>query len=189
MSEKTTIVNQVIKEVKKGTSGKGEWGHWTLYKIKFAQNDKTFSWFACDADIIPTPGMTALIVKYTVETSERNDKQYINYTIKNLEMDASNSVINNNFTPNKSNAEFNDMKDISIYSSYAKDLIVAMLPYNKKMQESTHAQLCDAAILRGKRMFQIAKNNNTKPAQPKPEPVKQPEPEQHPEPEDKDLPF
>ena len=196
MPEPITIVNQVVKEIiDSGKTGETEYGEWKLYKLKFMQSDKKFSWFAGIDDKIPAVGQNLLVVKYTEETKGK----YTNYTIKKIEIDPTSQssqqrVSEPTYHPVN---ESNNIKEISIFTAYAKDLFVAKLQIDKKIinqesgEEMSIPEICKQAVLCGKAMFNLAigkaKATTAKPAaQPKPpaQPAPKPEPVDVP-----DIPF
>jgi hypothetical protein len=156
MPEQQTLVNQVVKEIKKtDKTGTNEYGNWTLYKLKFMQIDKTFSYFKKDGETLPDVGTNLLLVKY-VEDKKGNTTYY---TIKKIEIDPTSQSSQQRVsepTYHQLASSDSGIKEISIFTAYAKDLFVAKMQTDKSIQEMPISEICKQAVLCGRAMYNLA---------------------------------
>lgn len=152
--EKKRLTDQIISEITKGKSGSSEYGDWTLYKIKLTQRKELFSWFASEKDTIPRPKDIILYMEYV--ENQKDNKTY--YTIKKMEFGESNIATDDNYVPPSTKVNSTNTYDsaTSMYVAYAKDLVIAAIPFNEELKKAKVKDLCDVVATCGKRMFEIA---------------------------------
>ena len=211
MPEPTILVNQKITEVtfrKDGVSPKGNTPY-KLYTVNLQGRSEDFSYFQDSDKPYLTAGMNVIVFKFTTSIKGK----YTNHTINEIEIDPTSQSSQQRISEPTYHPvnESNNIKEISIFTAYAKDLFVAKLQIDKKIinqesgEEMSIPEICKQAVLCGKAMFNLAigkaKATTAKPAaQPKPpaQPAPKPEPVDVPDipfgdvvppPDESDLPF
>ncbi len=124
-----TLVDVTIKSVKPGPSGETEHGLWQIHNIYLEGHKEKFTYFEKDGEMIPEPGMKIRVFDYE---SEQKGK-YMNHTIKRLTYADGQKHNPRTDTeipkraPQGIPAPQNDLGPVSMYVSYHKDYVIAIL--------------------------------------------------------------
>jgi len=192
------LTNIEISKVYKGKSGESEYGPWQAYNFYVKGYDHKFGYFQKKGGIVPVQGMKILVLEY--EINQRGE--YTNYDVKRIELLKDTSQLGQKPPQAASEPRGSTQRDSSLtmYISYAKDLMVALMSVSNFGAFPTHFQdysfedMCNDVVKRGMAMQDMAMESvcESKP-EPNTGPIKIPETPDNsqapPPPGDNDIPY
>ena len=186
------LTNLKIRKVFKGKSGEGEYGPWQAWNMYFDGNeehkDTKFGYFSGGNKPAPREGMVVDLIEF--ETKEKGG--YENRVITKLLPAEIQPDPETSTTGNSRNSPNGGQTRMSMYVSYAKDILVAKIAAggsakNSRIMSMGLTEICEIVARAGKRMCDIAENGAGE-EQPDEEPKQEPEKDNVPEGEE-DVPF
>ena len=124
-----TLTNVEVGKVFKGKSGEGQYGPWQIHDVYLRDDKRKLTYFEKDG-LIPEAGMIIQVLKFEVVQKG----EYTNYTVKELTPDPNwysgkEPEIPHQKPPSVAGSTQGVKRDSSVtmYVSYAKDLMVALL--------------------------------------------------------------
>lgn len=147
-----------ITKVYEGKKGESQHGPWTAYNFYIDDSDwkdQKFGYFQSGKKPVPAVGMVLGKLEYKVEEKDG----YTNYSVSKLEVKPeTEKPVPQTKAPAKEEKTKPDQRKeatkpvpvsdsgsdryLSMYMAYAKDLMVAMLPFSKKLQKCELDEIC-----------------------------------------------
>lgn len=166
--------NVEITKVQPGKTGESQYGSWKAYNFYISDpdwKDQKFGYFQSGQKPEPLVGM--LLSKLEFEITHKGE--YTNYEVGKLELTSSEkplpqTQIQTGKTkpkpePGQKKEETKPLPEppgqdryLSMYMAYAKDLVVAMMPFSKKLQKCELDEVC-RLIARGGLILQTSAND------------------------------
>jgi len=163
------LTNVEISKVYEGKSGESEYGPWTAYNFYVKGYDHKFGYFQKDGGLAPAKGMKILMLEY--EIKQRGE--YTNYDVKRIELlkDISTDTLNPPQTAPGPHGKTQRDSNVTMFISYAKDLMVALLPYHAGYNQMELEDLANIVTQTGMNMQD--KTSSSKP-EPNTDPIEMP---------------
>lgn len=165
-----TITNVEVSKVYPGPKGEGEYGPWQIWNFYLKDDKRKFSFFEKDG-LIPQEGMQIQVLKFEV----KQKGEYTNHDVKELTLQAdwydgkepeSSEAVQSTISTKRDSS-------VTMYISYAKDLMVALLA-SGAYPGLTLEQAADLVTQVGMMMQDEADDDGS--AQPNTDPIEIPEP-------------
>lgn len=170
------LLNVEITRVQPGKTGSGQYGPWKAYNFYISDpdwKDQKFGYFQSGQKPEPQVGMH--LGKLEFEIKQKGE--YTNYEVGKLEAASSEKPLPQTQTqtqtetakpklePGQKKEEAKPLPEppsqdryLSMYMAYAKDLVVAMMPFSKKLQKCELDEVC-RLIARGGLILQTSAND------------------------------
>ena len=169
------LLNVEITRVHPGKTGESQYGSWKAYNFYISDpdwKDQKFGYFQSGQKPEPLVGMLLSKLEFTVTKETKNEIEYTNYEVKKLELTSSEKPLPQTQTqtgktepkpePGQKKEETKPLPEppdqnryLSMYMAYAKDLVVAMMPFSKKLQKCELDEVC-RLIARGGLILQTS---------------------------------
>jgi len=144
--------NLIINEAKLIKEGEGQYGPYKMWSIKFQGGKNKYTYFEKN-NYAPMVGDMIDFVEWDESQNEKDGKVYTNYTIKTIML--SDKHLEN--TPQTaSEPQQRDKKfdsSITMFISYAKDLMVAVMPFHPGYHQMELEDLGNIATQVGIQMY------------------------------------
>lgn len=161
------LTNCEISKVYEGPSGSGQYGPWQIFNFYVKDHKEKFSVFGKD-EFVPVPGIKLKLLKYEIKHSEKDDKKYTNYDVKEVILEDEQPGPAPQPTQTHPQTQKSSQRDntLTMYVSYAKDLMVKLLE-EMPTKERSLGDLAKEVVKAGKIMYDIAQEAAEAPGKPK----------------------
>lgn len=159
------LTNIEISKVYEGPSGTSQHGPWQIYNFYVKDHKEKFSVFGKD-DLIPVPDLKLKLLKYEIKHSEKDGKSYTNYNVKEIILEEGEASQPAQKQPQTTQKSLQRDNTLTMYVSYAKDILVQLLANVEQQTPTTLNKLCQEAVEAGKMMHDIAQEPLIAPEKP-----------------------
>ena len=119
------LTNVAISKVYPGKSGENDYGKWWAYNFYVKDHDEKFSYFKKEDGVEPVQGMEIQLLEY--EIGQRGE--YTNYDVKRFTLQTTPQATPQTAPePLQSTQKGKRDSSITMFISYAKDLMVSLMP-------------------------------------------------------------
>jgi hypothetical protein len=148
------LTNVKISEAKKVKEGEGEHGHWELWSLTI--DGKKYSKFKNKEDML-NPGTELALVEYEEKKTEKNGKQYTNFSITKMVLSEK-----PNPTETSQGQPCNNNRDMSFWVAYCKDIQCQRIAVSPVLADTSLKDHVSEVVIAAKQMA-AALNGQEKP--------------------------